>query len=307
MELENYNGVVLDPRPEFKKALDYQHSDLAGASVPEWKEKPTIEWKQYTPRNQSGSLSCVGQSCAKAFEVLGLGVESAHPIYRNRSNFPDGGMWLGNAGDICKNIGTTKEVLDVSQFLGESKMNLPCDVEKPDKALGYVFVNGKDIDQIAQAIDLYGHCILIFHANGGEWIDVPKYNGKPVNFGHAVCAVDYFIFNGSKAILIEDSASLYNTFDGRQQRVIKEEYLQARCSGAMYLTPKPIVPVFTFTKTLKLGLTGYDVKMLQIKLGIGADGIFGLKTKGAVIKFQLKHNLRPDGIVGVLTNKALNS
>jgi len=306
MEIEFNLGITKDPRSDEKKALDYKHSDLAGALPVFWQEKPVKDWKHYTPRYQIGSLSCVAQSCAKGELILGLGVVSAHPIYRNRANYPDGGMWLGDAGNICKKIGTTTEELDPSQNLSETPMNLPCDVVKTIHTGGYVFVNSKNIDEIAQAIELQGHCLLTFHANGGEWIDVPKYNGKPINFGHCVTAVDYFIYNGSKCILIEDSARNDNTFDGLQQRVIKEEYLIARCSAGMYLTPKPVVPTFKFTKTLRLGSVGYDVKMLQMKLQIGADGLFGLKTKAAVIKYQLTHNLVGDGIVGKLTLAELN-
>lgn len=306
MELEINLGVAKDPRTDEKKALDYKHSDIAGALPVVWKEKPTTEWKHYVPRYQDGSLSCVAQSAAKGMEVLKYGVESAHPLYRNRENFPAGGMWLGDLGKIAFKIGTTKEILDPSQNIGENKMNLPCDVEKPDKVQGYVFVNSKNIDEIAQAIELQGHCLLTFHANGGEWIDVPKYNGMPINFGHCITAVDYFMYNGSKAILIEDSANNFNTFDGIQQRVIKEEYLIARCSAGMYLVPKPVEVPYKFTRTLRVGSVGYDVKMLQIRLMIGADGLFGLKTKAAVIKYQLLHNLVGDGVVGPLTIKELN-
>lgn len=307
MENEIYSdGLAKDPRTEEKKALDYQHSDLAGAVLVNWVEKPTTVWRNYFPREQDGSLSCVGQSCAKAFEILGSGAESAHPIYRNRANYPSGGMWLQDAGNICKNVGTTKETLDPSQKLGESQMNLPCDVVKTNKAHGYVFVNHKNIDSIAEAIELNKHCILIFHCNKKEWIDVPKYLGEEINFGHCVCAVDYFLYEGQKVLCIEDSTGHFNSFDKKGQRLIIEDFLKARCSGGMYLTPLPPIPIFVFTKTLKIGSIGNDVKMLQLKLNIGADGLFGKKTKAAVIKFQLSRNLVGDGIVGKLTTKALN-
>jgi len=58
-------------------------------------------------------------------------------------------------------------------------------------------------------------------------------------------------------------------------------------------------------------MRGDDVKALQIYLnnhnyncGI-ADGIFGLKTKQAVINFQLAHSLVGDGVVGPLTKALL--
>lgn len=50
--------------------------------------------------------------------------------------------------------------------------------------------------------------------------------------------------------------------------------------------------------TLKLGSTGEEVKTLQQKLNITADGIFGRNTFDAVRAFQTSHGLTPDGIVG---------
>ena len=49
---------------------------------------------------------------------------------------------------------------------------------------------------------------------------------------------------------------------------------------------------------LKIGSKGDDVKKLQSKLGLGADGIFGKDTEEAVKSFQLKNGLSPDGLVG---------
>jgi putative chitinase len=49
---------------------------------------------------------------------------------------------------------------------------------------------------------------------------------------------------------------------------------------------------------LKVGSKGEDVKKLQAKLGLGADGIFGRGTEEAVKAFQTKNGLNPDGLVG---------
>ncbi len=68
-------------------------------------------------------------------------------------------------------------------------------------------------------------------------------------------------------------------------------------------------------RTLKLGMTGPDVRTLQIYLnthgfvlagtGAGSPGnettLFGTRTKAAVIKFQLANKLKGDGIVGPMT------
>lgn len=64
--------------------------------------------------------------------------------------------------------------------------------------------------------------------------------------------------------------------------------------------------------SVKVGSSGSDVKAIQNKLiSLGylpsgeADGIFGSKTKNAVIKFQKDKGLTADGIVGTNTAKAL--
>jgi peptidoglycan hydrolase-like protein with peptidoglycan-binding domain len=73
--------------------------------------------------------------------------------------------------------------------------------------------------------------------------------------------------------------------------------------------PKPSVN----NNVLSIGDTGEDVRKLQeqlVKLGYnvgskGPDGDFGSKTYAAVIDFQRKCNLKDDGIVGPLTEKAI--
>lgn len=52
---------------------------------------------------------------------------------------------------------------------------------------------------------------------------------------------------------------------------------------------------------LKRGSRGANVKFLQQKLGLTADGIFGPNTQKAVRAFQTKNKLTVDGIVGPMT------
>ena len=49
---------------------------------------------------------------------------------------------------------------------------------------------------------------------------------------------------------------------------------------------------------LKKGSKGEEIKQLQSKLGLGADGVFGSGTEAAVKKWQADNGLTADGIVG---------
>jgi murein L,D-transpeptidase YcbB/YkuD len=53
------------------------------------------------------------------------------------------------------------------------------------------------------------------------------------------------------------------------------------------------------------GSRGSHVKLIQAKLGIEDDGIFGPKTKAAVKSWQAKHDLVADGIAGPITWKEM--
>ena len=57
---------------------------------------------------------------------------------------------------------------------------------------------------------------------------------------------------------------------------------------------------------LKLGSRGNEVKALQEKLNLKADGIFGPITEEAVKDFQRSNGLEVDGIVGADTLSKLN-
>jgi len=52
---------------------------------------------------------------------------------------------------------------------------------------------------------------------------------------------------------------------------------------------------------LKIGSKGEDVKKLQQKLGLSADGDFGPKTETAVKSWQTANGLTADGVVGSVT------
>ena len=73
------------------------------------------------------------------------------------------------------------------------------------------------------------------------------------------------------------------------------------------------IPTTNIKPTLRKGDKGDLVRTLQETLNqLGydcgtADGIFGTKTKNAVVRFQTDANLDPDGVVGYKTWKALDA
>lgn len=71
-------------------------------------------------------------------------------------------------------------------------------------------------------------------------------------------------------------------------------------------TVKPKSPVYPGT-LLEKGSKGEFVELVQSKLKIKVDGIFGSLTEAAVRKFQKLNGLKVDGIIGKLTwNKMFN-
>lgn len=312
---KNYNGIVEDPRSEEQKALDYKHEDLAMGEIPlNWIEYNEKHLKSYLIQNQDGSLSCVAQGTSKILAIHevkeGRNYTQLCPkfIYDLRSNYPGGGMWLPNALDIACKYGTCKESLLPCDMKGETFMNDKSmivakhnDDAKNYKGKFYFEITG-GIDKIAEVMEQGYGVLLGFRFDYDEWTDVPTiHSDSKQALGHAVAAVDYCLYNGEKALIIEDSWGVGYGKGGR--RIITDTFLKARCFYAGYVTS---LPNYIFTKTLKFGSRGLDVKMLQQKLGITSDGIFGLLTKKAVIKFQLSHGLVGDGIVGPLTNNELN-
>ncbi|MFA7121304.1 MAG: peptidoglycan DD-metalloendopeptidase family protein [Bacilli bacterium] len=70
------------------------------------------------------------------------------------------------------------------------------------------------------------------------------------------------------------------------------------------------IPIFNLSFILKEGSNGQSVKELQKRLNqlgynLIVDGMFGRKTKKAVLDFQNKNNLIIDGIVGKETSNAI--
>lgn len=77
------------------------------------------------------------------------------------------------------------------------------------------------------------------------------------------------------------------------------------------IVPTTEIPVEKLLRTLRKGMRGNDVKILQERLnkvlnaGLIADGIFGSKTFKALKDFQARNSLTQDGIYGPKTHSIL--
>ena len=316
MITSEYNGTVDDPRTDAKKALDYSHEDLAQGDVQiKWVDINDKKIKSFIIQNQDGSSSCVAQGTSKILamhEVLeGREYTQLCPkfIYTRRQNYPDGGMWLPNALDIACKYGSCKELLLPCDNKNETFMNNKENEEyecKEDaqkyKGKFYFEIKNRNIDNIASVLE-QGYGVLIgVRFDYDEWTEVPFINqNSTLKCGHGIAVVNYCLLDGKKVLVIEDSWGPGYGKGG--VRYITEEFLNARCFYAGYVTS---LPNYIFTKKLRFGSMGLDVKMLQQKLGVTVDGNFGNYTRLAVEKFQRTNGLVPDGIVGPLTNAVLN-
>ena len=185
------DAVHLDPRPPEAKAKDYLHEHLYSGLPAVWLEKPQSTWKLPSQRNQDGSGSCLFQSGASALEVLNKTINSAD-YYELRADPTQSGSYLGDVGDILYNKGTILESVCPSQNMNDAEMDA---VKLPPLTIqisGYRTIsNPKDIEAIAEAVQAYGNCVLVFDSNNDEWQITPVYLGTPTTFGHAICAVDF--------------------------------------------------------------------------------------------------------------------
>lgn len=319
----NIPGLIEDPRSLDQKAKDYQHEELFLALPVEWKEKNESEWPSFPIRNQNGSGQCVAFSAAKALSINNLqenGVYtelSPRDIYTRRINKDSAGMWLGNCADITKEFGSTLDSLMPSDNITESQANLSNDRTAQSikeglkyKIKNYVWVN--TLDQIAQSMELgringIKRAVMVcFRFNIPEWTNVPSIL-TPLSdnsVGHCVTAVDYFMFEGEKAILIEDS---WGTSYGKAgRRIIKESFFKNRSIGSIYLIDlenQPSAtdkPKFTGIFPMYFGMKG-SPDVIQLQDILKYEGLFPLNTdstgnylevtRKAVLQFQIKHKV----------------
>jgi hypothetical protein len=181
----------------------------------------------------------------------------------------------------------------------------------------YAFTNNPTFQQIKDAIYQHKAVILLLRV-GAEWWTKPDGTGSwqekdilplrttvPITSGHFVVAYAY----DEKYIYFQNH---WSALWGRNGIGYFAADYASRCIEMG--TAVDVSTTYQFTKVLKLGMTSTDVGLLQQKLKTlgffpAAQSItsyFGPVTLKAVEAFQSTQNLTNDGIVGAMTNTALN-
>lgn len=200
-----------------------------------------------------------------------------------------------------------------SVYADPSTLTAQMDIDAAEHKIDtYAFSWNPTFQQIKDAIYTHGHALLLMRIGAEWWRDktntfstwqekdiLPLRTDIPISSGHFVTAYAF----DETYIYFVNSWSL--SWGRAGIGYFAEDYASRVVEMGTSLNLKAVK--YVFTKTLKLGSKGFDVKQLQKVLGVTEDGIFGPNTQNAVKLFQEAHNLSQDGVVGPITNKALNS
>lgn len=354
-------GANIDTRPEHEKEKDFSAKETIASFAPvNWVEKGPSQWRKFPIQNQDGSGSCVAQTKKK---MNGINVWlktgryvtfSASHTYQRRFNKPESGMNGFDVFEIERKGGVTLEEFAPSELMNDSQMDA-VKVEGPALEVAKIFLGAnhvgftpKNIDEVASTIQQTGKGVMVwFYFENREWTDVPVVLNPNLDLyaastaRHSVTAVDFCLWNGEKALIIEDSWGKFNQWNG--QRVITESFYKARNWYARYSlgfkyeegqpapTPTPghkftmpmefipLTPSGEISNEVLHGKQAVEVVFLQDLLkkegcmptNISSTGYYGAITCKAVMAFQKKYGIdassSPEGKhVGPKTMAQLN-
>lgn len=312
-------GVLLDERPEEEKEKDYNAEEvLPQSSVVDWRDKEIDQLKKVNRvKSQGQAGTCVAQTKATQLEwevkrLTGEWIElSPLSIYKHRVNTTPG-MWVSDALNIVKKKGATLEAFLKSENLTEheatiAKMTTTANAYAKaltEIDLSYLYLP-TDIDRIATALEM-GHAVgLILFATRDEYTNVPYIKNPNLNWTtatirHAVTALDYFIYNGKKALWIVDSWGVGTGQGG--YRIITEDFMP-RITTADYfdrfILDKGNPQKYDFYMNLKFGDRNDQVVLLQnflkergyFPVNQASTGYYGSITANAVLRWQIDNNV----------------
>lgn len=321
-------GALEDTRTDAEKANDYKFTEIVSAVEPVvWTEKPQNTWRKFPINNQDSSGSCVAQTLRKMYGVYVwlktkyyLDISASH-IYQRRSNRPQAGMQGDDAFKIGQK-GTTLETFAPSDNMSDAQMDsvnvLPLmeRVGETFKLGNYMVVQSGDIDTIASIIQTTGKAVMVwFYFKYSEWQDVPMVQYPTLDryaqstIRHSLAAVDFTLYQGKKALIIDDSWGITQAMNG--QRVITEDFFKARNFFAAHFQNFAFEEVSTKPRYTGTIVSLQDCLKAEglFPTNVESTGFYGPITIKAVNAFQVKYGLDPVGVsvVGPKTKAKLKT
>ncbi len=288
-----------------------------------WKPLDISKLPKYPVYSQNGSGSCVAMSICLIASILykirtgNTLMFSAAWIYQQRINRPSSGM-IGTDAFKIASQGLLPEDLMPSQDLGESVINA-VPTQPWFKALAGILALEdtliqlpiKDIETVASVMQTTKKPVNVWYDFfRTEWTSVPfiiAYTIYDTFIRHSVVAIDYGMYDGEKAIAIQESWGVGATMFGTV-RIIKESFHRQRNLFAAY----PRKFKFDVTAGDKPSYTGSIVSFQKCMLSIGLFPVgipfaenWGVITTQTCKKFQEKYGITQTGTLGPITTAKL--
>ncbi len=317
---KDFTGAILPTPDQIAEMPKLMGELVASANPVTWKPLDINKIPRYPTYSQNGSSSCVAMSISLIASILYYKrtniqiMFSPSWVYKQRVNKPDGGMVGTDAFSIASK-GMLPEILMPSQDLTEGQIN-SVPIYPWYQKVAEVFaledqpVNLpiKDIETVASVMQTTGKPVNVWYDFlRTEWTSIPFISGI---FGlllrHSVVAIDYGIYEGSKALAIQESWGVGATQFG-SIRIIKEGFHNARNIFAMYPRrfrfettedkPKYDGTIISFQRCMKaIALFPDDVPFVEN---------WGPLSSSACKKFQEKYGIQQTGLIGPQTNAKL--
>lgn len=322
-----FTGAIL-PTEEEVKNLDQFTDIVASATEVVWKPLATANLPTWTQYDQFLTYSCVANSIGLMKSVMYYqrrGIEwkfSPLWIYGQRVNKPTAGMIGVDAFSIDGKVGQIPYDLLPSPASEEGTVNPKSFPEFYDIAKIFrgddvpIIVPVKDIDTLVSIQQVTNKPIMVwFEFEWQEWVkNQPTIEYNNPRLRHSVVFIpkkketdmSYGLWNGEKAIVVQDSTGLPSTINGK--RIITESFFKSRNIFVAYMMR------FKFEVSL-IPIT-WDGSIISLQKCLQSKGFFptnvsfvenfGPTTKGALRKFQQFAGIPVTGELDAITKASLH-
>jgi len=316
--MKKYNGILEDNRPKKLKDKDFDSREVDMGEVKYvTKKQAEKNASEYTYRNQYTKSSCVPSSiCNALWNTEGINLADEY-LYSQRINKPDLGCYWYDIADKVISQGVCGRIFLPEVKTEKEANNISLTKKMRDDALfqkqkSYINITKPTIDDLAKWSN-QGYAVpFSIWANSKEWsVEYPeikdmKLTRDKASIRHAICVIPNtgYIYKKKKYVIITDSSH----FGKRYIRHLSEDFLAVRTHHAVVFTDLIYYPVidwvttkhlkgYKFTRDLKVGDEGDDVKQLQILLQDNSlfpanqepTGYFGGVTRQGVKDFQKRY------------------